>query len=106
MSGFRVPPALGSASQRSVRAEHGEAGAAAPSDKPRVAARSDCFDGGAAKKAAPRNLSRGVTGSDVLGLQMRLQMLGAMPAADVKTGRGVFGPRTQRAVMRFQEQRG
>lgn len=60
----------------------------------------------AAPKKVLRTLRRGATGSQVRGLQAKLQLLGLMTARDVKSGPGVFGPRTEAAVARFQQRLG
>lgn len=58
--------------------------------------------------AAPSvvSLRRGMTGAGVRELQRKLQVLGYLSAADIATGPGVFGPRTQNAVMNFQVRHG
>ena len=52
---------------------------------------------GQQSSSPPRNLSRGVRGSDVRSLQNRLRGQGYPIKAD-----GIFGPRTERAVRAFQ----
>ncbi len=47
-------------------------------------------------------LRRGMTGQAVRELQRQLQALGYLSAGDVASGPGVFGPRTEAAVMAFQ----
>lgn len=52
------------------------------------------------------NLRRGARGAQVLKLQNALVELGYMRRSEVNTGPGIFGPRTQRALHRFQHQNG
>ena len=51
---------------------------------------------------APKTLKRGSHGHAVGVLQDRLIKLGTMTAAQKRTGPGIFGPRTERAVKSFQ----
>jgi len=51
----------------------------------------------------PRTLKRGMSGDDVRGLQTILVGAGLLAPTDVD---GVFGPRTEAAVKRFQQQLG
>lgn len=51
-------------------------------------------------------LERGDVGPQVLALQNTLVALGFMTRAQVATGPGVFGPRTEAAVARFQQAQG
>jgi peptidoglycan hydrolase-like protein with peptidoglycan-binding domain len=57
------------------------------------------------RKQAPvaPKLQRGSTGAAVRALQVKLVKAGFMTNAEVSTGPGVFGPRTEQAVLRFQE---
>lgn len=52
--------------------------------------------------SAPKTLKRGDHGHAVEVLQNRLIKLGTMTAAQQRTGPGIFGPRTTRAVKSFQ----
>jgi peptidoglycan hydrolase-like protein with peptidoglycan-binding domain len=61
----------------------------------------DAFERKAAPVAPP--LQRGSTGAAVRGLQLRLVKAGFLAPADASTGPGVYGPRTEQAVRRFQE---
>jgi peptidoglycan hydrolase-like protein with peptidoglycan-binding domain len=61
----------------------------------------DAFERKAAPVAPP--LQRGSTGAAVRGLQLRLVKAGFLAPADASTGPGVYGPRTEQAVKRFQE---
>jgi len=56
----------------------------------------------APRKAAVAALHRGSTGPAVRALQDRLVKLGYLTSADVATGPGVYGPRTEAGVRRFQ----
>ncbi len=49
---------------------------------------------------------RGSTGNAVRGMQERLVMLGYITAAGVQTGPGIFGPKTELAVLAFQKNHG
>ncbi len=73
-------------------------------EPPSTPARTDSFE--AAPKKMLRALGRGATGPEVRGLQAKLQLLGMMSAGDVKSGPGVYGPRTELAVERFQKRVG
>jgi peptidoglycan hydrolase-like protein with peptidoglycan-binding domain len=57
------------------------------------------------KKAHP-SLQRGMTGPAVAALQNALVKLKYLSNDARKTGRGVFGPRTEEAVKRIQQQHG
>ncbi len=52
--------------------------------------------------APTANLQRGDQGSEVRQLQAALVKLGYMTQAQVNTGPGIFGPRTEAAVQKFQ----
>lgn len=69
-----------------------------------TASRDDSFQ--AAPKKVLSTLRRGATGSEVRGVQAKLQVLGLMKTSDVKSGPGVYGPRTEQAVKRFQKRLG
>ncbi len=56
--------------------------------------------------SAVSSLRRGDIGSDVKQLQTRLVQLGYMTQAQMNTGPGTFGPRTQAAVAAFQRAHG
>ena len=56
-----------------------------------------------ANSTANALLSRGQSGDAVRQLQQNLMKLGQMNIAQVRTGVGVFGPRTQSAVAAFQQ---
>ena len=58
---------------------------------------------GAALKA---HLEKGYRGQDVKELQNKLVSLGYMSQAEMNTGPGIFGPRTQKAVEQFQAANG
>lgn len=47
-------------------------------------------------------LQRGMTGASVRALQQKLVNAGFMPLADLRSGPGVYGPRTEAAVRRLQ----
>ncbi|MEW5739717.1 MAG: peptidoglycan-binding domain-containing protein [Myxococcota bacterium] len=68
--------------------------------RPAVSAPVDGFE--AARKSTPAALHRGSTGPAVRALQDRLVKAGALSASDVATGPGVYGPRTEAGVRRFQ----
>ncbi|MHB8874702.1 MAG: phage tail tip lysozyme [Myxococcaceae bacterium] len=53
-----------------------------------------------------QDLKRGMTGSAVRELQQGLVRLGFMTQAQMNTGPGVFGPRTESAVKAFQSRHG
>ncbi|MBX7101496.1 MAG: peptidoglycan-binding protein [Myxococcaceae bacterium] len=59
-----------------------------------------------ALQVPPVELERGDVGPQVLALQNTLVALGFMTRAQVATGPGVFGPRTEAAVARFQQAQG
>ena len=91
MTAVRLSPRLSTPSVR---------GPALPA---RVAPRAAAVDGfEAAKKPAVAALHRGSTGPAVRALQDRLVKAGALKPADVATGPGVYGPRTEAGVKRFQ----
>jgi hypothetical protein len=52
------------------------------------------------------DLKRGAEGPEVLKLQKSLIQLGYMTQAQVNTGPGTFGPMTEKAVARFQQEHG
>lgn len=52
--------------------------------------------------APTQDLRRGEQGAQVLVLQRDLVQLGYLTQADLDTGPGIFGPRTERAVVAFQ----
>lgn len=52
------------------------------------------------------HLEKGYRGQDVKDLQNKLVSLGYMTQAEMNTGPGIFGPRTQRAVEQFQAANG
>lgn len=52
------------------------------------------------------DLKRGMSGTAVKNLQEALVKFGAMSRADMNTGPGTFGPRTEAAVRRFQASHG
>jgi LAS superfamily LD-carboxypeptidase LdcB len=56
--------------------------------------------------ALKTHLEKGYRGQDVKELQSKLVSLGYMSQADMNTGPGVFGPRTQKAVEQFQAANG
>jgi hypothetical protein len=59
---------------------------------------------GAAPASVPQHdLSQGARGSDVALLQKALVKLGFMSQAQMKTGPGIFGPHTYRALEAFQQ---
>ncbi len=61
----------------------------------------------ASKPAKPLSaLRRGMTGPDVKELKLKLFSLKLLSTEDMKTGRSVYGPRTERGVRRFQERMG
>ncbi len=62
--------------------------------------------GGAASGVPSANLDRGDKGSAVEQLQKSLVKLGHMSAAEMKTGPGTFGPRTEDALKDFQKAHG
>lgn len=67
----------------------------------------DSFTPASASSGAPqRDLSRGMTGEDVRKLQSALVRLGHMTEAQMSTGPGTFGPRTEAALRAFQQSHG
>lgn len=68
----------------------------------RPAARAVAVDGFEAAKKPLAALHRGSTGAAVRALQERLVKAGALTPSDVATGPGVYGPRTEAGVKRFQ----
>lgn len=61
----------------------------------------------AQRPAAPRaSLQRGATGPSVLSMQRKLAAKGFLTQAQLSTGPGIFGPRTEVAVRAFQTSRG
>ena len=102
MTGIRVQSGAGPASVRQSRVDletfddrHPQASTPKSSDS---------FQ--SAPKKTLSTLKRGATGAEVRGLQAKLQLLGLMKAGDIKSGPGVYGPRTEHAVARFQERLG
>lgn len=57
-------------------------------------------------QASSAVIRRGMTGAAVRELQRKLHAVGYLSTADLATGPGVFGPRTERAVMAFQSDHG
>lgn len=90
MTAVRLSPRLSTPSVR---------GSALPA---RVAPRVAAVDGFEAAKKPAAALHRGSTGPAVRALQDRLVKAGALKPADVATGPGVYGPRTEAGVKRFQ----
>lgn len=72
---------------------------ATPTAGRKALAQVDSFE--AARPAAP-SLRRGMVGGAVRSLQQRLVSRGYLSRSDMATGAGVFGPRTEAAVRRFQ----
>jgi peptidoglycan hydrolase-like protein with peptidoglycan-binding domain len=74
----------------------------------KVAIVGDSFQSAAPTPSAARRaaLQRGMTGGLVRELQRHLVAEGDLRSADVATGPGVFGPRTEHAVRAFQEREG
>ncbi|MBX5480406.1 MAG: peptidoglycan-binding protein [Myxococcaceae bacterium] len=60
----------------------------------------------AVARTSSGELRRGATGLRVRELQQKLRVLGYLSEADVASGPGVFGPRTEKAVMAFQADHG
>jgi peptidoglycan hydrolase-like protein with peptidoglycan-binding domain len=60
------------------------------------------------KPTAPvaQPIVRGMTGARVTALQQKLVAAGFMTSDDYRSGPGVFGPRTQNAVLRLQANAG
>lgn len=54
------------------------------------------------KEVPPSGLARGARGEPVRLLQQRLVEFGAMTQEEVDTGPGIFGPRTEASLQRFQ----
>lgn len=59
-----------------------------------------------AVKELTDGVHRGMRGNTVHGLQHRLVELGLMTDKEVKTGAGIFGPKTEAALKKFQSARG
>ncbi|PZR17324.1 MAG: hypothetical protein DI536_03080 [Archangium gephyra] len=59
-----------------------------------------------ARKPVVPTLRRGTTGAAVSALQQKLVAAKFMSLADFRSGPGVYGPRTEAAVARLQEQAG
>lgn len=59
-------------------------------------------DGFERKSVTTQLLQRGMTGPAVRQLQQKLVAAGFMPLADLRSGPGVYGPRTEAAVRRLQ----
>jgi LysM repeat protein len=67
----------------------------------------DSYAPSAPKLSVPSaELKRGSKGSSVQTLQNALVKLGYMSSADLRTGPGIFGPRTEAALKRFQSKNG
>ena len=103
VSALRLQALSPTSSARSSRTDLEAVGSSRlPTARPQP--RNDSFE------AAPRKvlaaLRRCATCAEVRGLQAKLQLLGMMSAGDVKSGPGVYGPRTELAVERFQERVG
>lgn len=66
------------------------------------------YDGPSQRAIAEMNagVTRGSRGSLVRGLQERLVVLGYLTASEVQTGPGIFGPKTELAVLTFQKNHG
>jgi peptidoglycan hydrolase-like protein with peptidoglycan-binding domain len=60
----------------------------------------------ASLKVPSSDLQRGARGASVQQLQGALVRLGCMSQAEMNTGPGIFGPRTEAALKRFQSSRG
>jgi peptidoglycan hydrolase-like protein with peptidoglycan-binding domain len=75
-----------------------------PSSAPRTSA--PALPAAAAPVAPARDLGIGATGPDVEQLQRGLVALGHLSPADMSTGPGTFGPRTQAALRDFQRKNG
>ncbi|MGV3620082.1 MAG: peptidoglycan-binding domain-containing protein [Archangium sp.] len=63
-------------------------------------------DGFERKSPVVQTLQRGMTGSAVSSLQQKLVAAKFMSIGDYRSGPGVYGPRTEAAVARLQEQVG
>lgn len=90
MTAVRLSPRLGAPTVR----------APAQPVRAAVSAPVDGFESG--RRAAVAGLHRGSTGPAVRALQDRLVKAGMISAADLATGPGVYGPRTEAGVRRFQ----
>ena len=66
----------------------------------------DAFDAPRPAVALRTSLQRGATGSAVLSMQRKLAAKGFMTSAQLATGPGIYGPRTEAAVRAFQSSRG
>lgn len=64
--------------------------------------RFDSATRGAMDKIFAGDIKKGATGAEVRALQNNLVRLGYMTEAQVRTGPGIFGPRTDAALRRFQ----
>ncbi len=60
------------------------------------------LDGFERRSVTTQLLQRGMTGPAVRALQQKLVSAGFMPLADLRSGPGVYGPRTEAAVRRLQ----
>lgn len=72
-------------------------------NSPVLKASAKAVDGFERKAAPVLTLQRGMTGSAVTALQHKLVAGRFMSVSDFKSGPGVYGPRTEAAVMRLQE---
>jgi len=72
--------------------------------QPKAPGINDSFQ--AAPKRILTTLKPGATGPEVHGVQLKLKLLGLMSDQGVKSGPGVYGPRTFAAIKRFQERLG
>ena len=102
MSGLRLKGVVSPASVRGTQSElaivaQRQAQASVPGTK-------DSFQ--ATPKRVLTTLKPGATGPEVHGIQLKLKLLGLMSEKDVKSGPGIYGPRTHAAVRRFQERLG
>jgi peptidoglycan hydrolase-like protein with peptidoglycan-binding domain len=59
-------------------------------------------DGFERRSVTAQVLQRGMTGASVRALQQKLVNAGFMPLSDLRSGPGVYGPRTEAAVRRLQ----
>ncbi|MDP2271432.1 MAG: peptidoglycan-binding domain-containing protein [Archangium sp.] len=96
MTSVRLSPRTTAPAQ--VQAHHA-ARASAPVAKKQV-------DGFERKSVTAQLLQRGMTGAPVTQLQQRLVAAKFMSLDDLKSGPGVYGPRTEAAVKRLQAQVG